>query len=247
MLPLKRKICLWRTFKSILIFSPGQTCLEPPNYDATDPIHSQQTKTLKNNFSLKEIKEWLFSSQISERLVCKMTILPSKIKQFVAKMIILLTIQGNDRLGQWPLKQRIPQRWSDDDKKFLFLEDTINKGEMLNYFLYWGRIFILQISFWGENSTEVLSRISLCCFWGKFSPTHKSFHKTEKAWGKMQTAPSSLYLFNFIEVANDVADGHVCSFFLSTLLTWQFLRGSNVDDTSLYLFHEPSQPPRPWP
>ena len=90
-------------------------------------------------------------------------------------MIILLTIQGNDRLGQWPLKQRIPQRQSDGDKKFLFLEDTINNGEMLN----------LQVSCWRENSTEVLSRISLCCFWGKFSPTHKSFHKTEKAWGKM--------------------------------------------------------------
>ena len=159
-------------------------------------------------------------------------------------MIILLTIQGNDRLGQWPLKQRIPQRQS-DDKKFLFLEDTINNGEMFELFLYWGRIFILQISCWRENSTEVLSRISLCCFWGKFSPTHKSFHKTEKAWGKMQTVPSSLYLFNFIEVAN-VHEGHVCSFFLSTLLTWQFLRGSNVDDTSLYLFHKPPRPPQPW-
>ena len=171
-----------------------------------------------------------------KHFVAKIIILPSKIKQFVAKMIILLTIQGNDRLGQWPLKQRIPQRQNDDDKKFLFLEDTINNGEMLN----------LQVSCWRENSTEVLSRISLCCFWGKFSPTHKSFHKTEKAWGKMQTVPSSLYLFNFIEVAN-VHEGHVCSFFLSTLLTWQFLRGSNVDDTFLYLFYQPPQPPRPWP
>ena len=68
-------------------------CNDPFNF-----WYSQQTKTkknncLQNNFPLKEITKWLFSLQISERFVGKMTIPPSKIKQLVAKMIILLTIK----------------------------------------------------------------------------------------------------------------------------------------------------------
>ena len=158
-------------------------------------LYSQQTKTkknyfLQNNFSLKEITKWLFSPQISERLVGKMTILPSKIKQFVAKMIILLTIQGNDRLGQWPLKQRIPQRQNDDDKKFLSLEDTINNGEMLNYFCTEVEFYSSNILFERKFNWSVVPNF-VVLFLGEVFPNSQIISQNGK--GLRQNANSSFF------------------------------------------------------
>ena len=142
------------------------------------------------NFSLKVITKWLFTSQISEQLVGKMTILPSKIKQLVAIMIILLTIQGNDRLGQWPLKQRIPQRQNDDDKKFLFLEETINNGEMLNYFCTEVEYFFFKYPVWEKIQLKCCPEFR-CVVFGEVFPNSQIISQNGK--GLRKNANSSFF------------------------------------------------------
>ena len=144
-----------------------------------------------------------------KHFVAKIIILPSKIKQFVAKMIILLTIQGNDRLGQWPLKQRIPQRQNDDDKKFLFLEDTINNGEMLNYFCTEVEYLFFKCPVGEKIQLKCCPEFRCVVFGGSFPKLTNHFTKRKRLEAKCK---QFLLLF-------------ICS----TLLKWQmFMRDMYV-------------------